>query len=152
MSGNKNNYEQRLKLLTDRFSLLRVRLEATAYQIKLMGGALPFADEHYLNMLEEHIQAIDNEMQRENEWENKVITAMRSIGQPCAAKEISEIIFANQDAYSLSGIHIQVKSALHLLAKNNVVGVLPSRNRKYFLEENLEDMVTKWYKDIAKKS
>jgi hypothetical protein len=128
--------EDHLQSLKDRFLWLVTRLEETANRIEVISGSLQSADDQFLRLLNEYKESLIQARVYDNGWMARTLKVLSAQVEPCTAKDISALLCENQKRYSISTIHIQVRSALPILVKNGLVEVDSTTGyKKYSLSQ-----------------
>ncbi len=133
MTDQKNINEERIRVLRDRFTWLKIRLEATAHQIEVLGGGLNPGEAKFLKTLEKHSYKLSKKHLSEHEWIDKVIDMMEQMHYPSSIKEIAEALYLHQDLLFQSGVYNNVRKAVNSMVQNGMASKSLTEYKKYTL-------------------
>jgi hypothetical protein len=128
--------EQLICTLKDRYTWLKIRLEATAHQIEILGGDLNFHDKKFFKSLKIDKSKFKKEFLLEHEWIDKVVDALHQTPYPISLKEIAEIIFSQQDLLMQSSIYNKTKKAMAAMIQHGLAS--KSIGNKYILKTSFK--------------
>ncbi|UOE51303.1 hypothetical protein MTO98_09455 [Mucilaginibacter sp. SMC90] len=106
-------------------------------EIQALGGNLPeiSATGLYDGLIDNQQDLKEKAKLFDNEWVDEVITTMDTLSRPCTIKELTELIYSNDNRYSMSTIHINVTRTIRLLNKNKLVERYNNCSQKYILRK-----------------